>query len=73
MSDGDAISAITRNQSKLRLRLGGNDAPEGPDGDKPGQPYGEEARDYLDHLIGGKIVQLNGYGPDEYKRILAVV
>ncbi len=37
-----------------------------------GQPYGEEARDYLDRLIGGKTIQVDAYGPDRYKRILAV-
>ncbi len=73
VSDGDTITAITSNQTKLRLRLFGIDAPEVPHGDKPGQPFGEEARDYLDHLIGGKTVRVDAYGPDEYKRILAVV
>lgn len=35
---------------------GENDASEISYGKKPGQPFGEEARDYLDHLIGGKTV-----------------
>ncbi len=73
VSDGDTITAITSNQTKLRLRLLGIDAPEVPHGDKPGQPFGEEAKDYLDHLIGGKTVRVDAYGPDEYKRVLAVV
>jgi endonuclease YncB( thermonuclease family) len=42
-------------------------------GDKPGQSFGEEARQYLDHLVGGKVVQVEAYGPDCYKRVLAVV
>ncbi len=42
-------------------------------GDKPGQPFGEEARDYLDHLIGGKTVRVDAYGPDELMRVLAIV
>ncbi len=65
--------AITSNQTKLRLRLLGIDAPEVPHGDKPGQPFKEEARSYLDHLIGGKTVRVDVYGSDEYKRVLAVV
>ncbi len=73
VSDGDTITAISTNQTKLRIRLLGIDAPEVPHGDKPGQPFGEEARDYLDHLIGGKTVRVDAYGPDEYKRVLAVV
>jgi endonuclease YncB( thermonuclease family) len=37
----------------LRLILG-IDAPEIAHGTKPGQPFGQEAQNYLDHLIGGK-------------------
>ncbi len=73
VSDGDTITAITSNQTKLRIRLLGIDAPEVPHGKKPGQPFGEEARDYLDHLIGGKTIRVDAYGPDKYKRVLAVV
>jgi len=74
VSDGDTIIAHTSNQTKLRLRLLGIDAPEVSHGKKPGQPYGEEARDYLNHLIGGKTVQVETYGPDRWKkRILAVI
>ncbi len=73
VSDGDTITAFTSNQTMLRIRLLGIDAPEVVHGEKPGQPYGEEARDYLDHLIGGKIVRVDAYGPDKYKRVLAVV
>jgi hypothetical protein len=54
VSDGDTITAFTSNQTKVRLRLLGIDAPEVPHGDKPGQPFGEEAQDYLDHLIGAR-------------------
>lgn len=73
ITDGDTIVATISNQTKLRLRLLGIDAPEVPHGKKPGQPFGEEARDYLDHVIGGKPVRVDAYGLDEYKRILAVV
>jgi len=73
VSDGDTVVAVTANGTKLRLRLLGIDAPEIPHGAKPGQPFGEEARDYLDHLIGGKTVRVDAYGPDKYKRVLAVV
>jgi len=73
VSDGDTITAITSEGTKLRLRLLGIDVPEVPHGKKPGQPYGEEARDYLGHLIGGKAVRVDSYGPDMYKRVLAVV
>ncbi len=47
--------------------------PEIAHGTKPGQPYDEEARDYLDHLIGDRTVRVDAYGRDQYKRILAIV
>jgi micrococcal nuclease len=73
VSDGDTVIATTSEGTRLRIRLLGIDAPEIPHGGKPGQPYGEEARDYLDHLIGGKTVWLDPYGPDRYHRVLAVI
>jgi endonuclease YncB( thermonuclease family) len=73
VSDGDTITATSSNQTKLRIRLLGIDAPEVPHGKKPGQPFGEEARDYLDHLIGGKTVRVDAYGPDRYHRVLAMI
>jgi len=60
VSDGDTVAAISENGTKLRIRLLGIDAPEIAHGTKPGQPYGEEARDYFDRLIGGKTVPVDG-------------
>ncbi len=73
VSDGDTVTAITSNQTKLRLRLLGIDAPETPHGEKPGQPFGEEAREYLTRLIGGSTIRVETYGPDGFNRILAMV
>ena len=73
VADGDSITALSDNGTKLRIRFLGIDAPQIPHGDQPGQPYGEEARDYLDHLIGGKTVRVDAYGPDRYHRVLAVI
>ena len=73
VSDGDTVIATTSEGTKLRICLFGIDAPEIPHGTKPGQPSGEEARDSLDHLIGGKTVQVDAYGPDKYKRVLAIL
>ena len=66
VADDDTVTGTTSEGTKLRLRLLGIDAPEIPHEPKPGQPYGEEARDYLDHLIGGKMVHVDAYGPDRY-------
>ena len=73
ISDGDTVIATSANGTKLRLRLLGIDAPEIPHGRKLGQPFGQEAHDYLDRLIGGKTVNVETYGPDRYKRVLAVI
>ena len=67
VSDGDTTTAVTNNETTLRLRLLGIDAPEIAHGTKPGQPFAKQARDYLDHFIGGKTVQVETYGPDPRK------
>lgn len=55
MADGDTLTVITPNQTKLRIRMFGIDTPETPKGTKfPGQPYGKEADAYLKQLVEGK-------------------
>jgi micrococcal nuclease len=72
VADGDTITVITPNQTKLRIRLLGIDAPETPKGTKfPGQPYGTDAETYLTQLAAGKQVRVEIYGVDRYKRLLA--
>ncbi len=73
IANGDSVIAVTDNQTRLRIRLLGIDAPELSYNGKPGQPYAEEARDYLDHLIGGKTIQVDAYGRDQYNRVLGVL
>jgi len=73
VSEGDTITALTSNGTKLRVRLLGIDAPEVPHGKKPGQPYEEEARDYLARLIGGRTIRVQTYSPDGFNRTLAMV
>lgn len=73
VADGDSVTAISDNGTKLRIRLLGIEAPEVAHNRKSGQPFGEEARDYLDHLIGGKMIRVDAYGPDQYKRVLGVI
>jgi endonuclease YncB( thermonuclease family) len=42
VADGDTLTVITANQTKLRIRMFGIDTPETPKGNKfPGQPYGK--------------------------------
>ena len=80
VSDGDTIQVMIKNQTKLKIRLAGIDCPEIPKINhktgkinKPGQPYGEEATDFVKRLVLGKHIKLVTYGPDRYKRVLAFV
>jgi endonuclease YncB( thermonuclease family) len=74
VADGDTFTVITSNQTKLRIRMFGIDAPETPKGSKfPGQPYGKEAEAYLKQLVEGKRVKVEIYQVDRYKRLLSTV
>ena len=73
VSGGDTSVAIAENGTKLKIRLLGIDAPEVAHGPKPGQLYGQEARDYLARLIGGRTIRMQTYGPDGFNRTLAMV
>jgi endonuclease YncB( thermonuclease family) len=74
MADGDTVTVITSNQTKLRIRLFGIDAPETPKGAKfPGQPYGTGAETYLKQLVEGKRVSVEIYQVDRYRRVLSTI
>jgi endonuclease YncB( thermonuclease family) len=74
VADGDTVTVITSNQTKLRIRLFGIDAPEIPKGAKfPGQPYGTEAEAYLKRLVEGKHVRVEIYQVDRYRRLLSTI
>ncbi len=73
VSDGNTLTAFTSEGTSLRLRLLGIDAPEVSHGRKPGQPFGEEAREYLARLIGGRTIRVESYGPDGFDHTLAIV
>ena len=74
VADGDTITVITANQTKLRIRMLGIDAPETPKGTKfPGQPYGTDAEAYLKQLVQGKRVTIEIYAVDRYKRLLSTI
>jgi micrococcal nuclease len=73
-ADGDTVTVITSNQTKLRIRMLGIDAPETPKGAKfPGQPYGPETEAYLKRLVEGKRVTVEISGVDRYKRLLSTI
>jgi endonuclease YncB( thermonuclease family) len=80
VSDGDTIHVTTPEQTKLRVRLYGIDAPETPKinnrtgrVNKPGQPYGAEAWKALESKIMGKQVRLDIIDIDRYKRMVGII
>jgi len=80
VSDGDTIQITTPEQTKLKVRLYGIDAPETPKINKhngqvnqPGQPYSEEASKALKDKIMGKQVKLEILDIDKYRRMVCMV
>jgi micrococcal nuclease len=73
VADGDTLIAVSENGTRLRLRLLGIDAPEIPHGARGGQPFGQESRQFLERLVAGRSIRIETFGPDVYRRLLAVV
>jgi micrococcal nuclease len=80
VSDGDSIHVTTPEQTILKVRLYGIDAPETPKinqrtgrVNKPGQPYGEESWKALRSKIMGKHVRLEILDIDKYRRMVCMV
>lgn len=80
VSDGDTIHVTTSEQTKLRVRLYGIDAPETykinnrtGQVNKAGQPYGDESWKAIEGKIMGKHVRLDIIDIDKYKRIVGMV
>ena len=80
VSDGDTIQITTPEQTKLKVRLYGIDAPETPKINRqsgqvhqPGQPYGEESWKALKYKIMGKQVKLEILDIDKYRRMVCMV
>jgi len=80
VSDGDTIHLMTPEQTKLKVRLYGIDAPET---DKinnhtgqvnmPGQPYGDESWKALSNKIMNKKVKVEILDIDKYRRMVGMV
>lgn len=71
--DGDTILLATREESRLKVRLYGIDAPETKKPDMPGQPFGEVAKRTLMYKIMGRRVTAEIVDIDQYKRAVAVI
>lgn len=71
--DGDTLLLATREESRLKVRLYGIDAPETRKPDLPGQPFGAIARRTLMYKIMGRQVSAEIIDIDQHKRVVAVV
>lgn len=74
VSDGDTIIVTTADGTKVKVRLYGTDCPEIRHNKKlPGQPLGDEAKDFVTKLVLNKKVRLNVYNIDRYNRTVSIV
>lgn len=71
--DGDTVLLATREESRLKVRLYGIDAPETKKPDKPGQPYGDISRRTLMYKVMGRRVTAEIVDIDQYKRAVAII
>jgi len=71
--DGDTVMMVTREQSRLKVRLYGIDAPETAKPNAPGQPFGAVARRTLMYKIMGRQVSVEIMDTDQYQRAVAVI
>lgn len=71
--DGDTVLLTTREQTRLKVRCYGIDAPETTKPDTPGQPFGEIARRTLMFKIMGRPVSAEIIESDQYQRAVAVI
>lgn len=71
--DGDTLTLVTREGTKLRVRLYGIDAPEVRHEEMPGQPHGEEAKEALAAQVLGRGVTVEIVDIDVHKRVVGIV
>lgn len=71
--DGDTVLLATREESRLKVRLYGIDAPETKKPDKSGQPYGGISKRTLMYKVMGRRVTAEIMDIDQYKRAVAVI
>lgn len=71
--DGDTLLLATREQSRLKVRLYGIDAPETAKPGMPGQPFGTVARRTLMYKVLGRQVSAEVMDADQYQRVVAVI
>jgi len=65
--DGDTITVLDANHVQHKIRLAGIDAPE------LRQAFGRRSRDLLSGQVAGKVVQVEWYKRDKYRRIIGKI
>ena len=73
VADGDTLTLVTREGTKLKVRLYGIDAPEVRHEMLPGQPYGKEAKAALTALVLGRRVTVEIVEIDTHRRMVGIV
>lgn len=73
IADGDTITVRNQAGNKVKVRFFGIDAPEVKHGKQPGQPFGNEARNYLLSMINKKTVSLISNSKDRYGRVIGII
>ena len=71
--DGDTLLLATRQESRLKVRLYGIDAPETAKPDMPGQPFGAVAKRTLMYKVMGRQVAAEIIDIDQFHRSVAVI
>ena len=67
VSDGDTLTVLTADKTKIKIRLDSVDAPESK------QDFGKRSKQALSELVFGKEVMVQKIGEDRYKRTLASI
>ena len=62
--DGDTIDVLTDDKETIRIRLNGIDCPE------RGQPFGNNAKQFVSDSVGGQMVRIVTHGDDRYGRAI---
>lgn len=73
VADGDTLTVLTRDGTRIKVRLYGIDAPEIRHEEMPGQPYGEGAKSALKQFALGKWVTVEIVDVDTHGRVVGIV
>jgi endonuclease YncB( thermonuclease family) len=67
IADGGTLTVLTDNQTQVKVRLAGIDAPEKT------RPFGERSKQNLARLVAGKAVEIRWQKKDRYGRLVGQV